>query len=132
MKMKKLSRRKLFKLIGSLFSVSTFGLWLGGTRRTLSMSRPAKKILSSNMPGGLSFNDDLIIYSKENDLKIFSSSCTHLGCKISHISEDELICPCHGSRFSKEGRILNGPAQKSLKQLKHEIDISSGDIIVYV
>jgi len=130
--MKKITRRKLFKIIGSLFSFTTFGIWISGTQRTLSMSRKDKKIISSTIASGLSFVDDLIVYRFEEDIKIFSSSCTHLGCKINHVSENELICPCHGSRFSTDGMVLNGPAQKSLRKLKHEIDLSSGDIIVYV
>lgn len=43
--------------------------------------------------------------------------CTHLGCALNYNSdEDTLECPCHGSRFTKDGKLINGPAQYDLKK----------------
>lgn len=42
--------------------------------------------------------------------------CPHLGCAlIWNKSERSWDCPCHGSRFSENGQLLDGPAQKGLK-----------------
>ena len=45
--------------------------------------------------------------------------CTHLGCALKFNSDERSYdCPCHGSRFSESGRLLNGPAIKSCKALR--------------
>ena len=45
--------------------------------------------------------------------------CTHLGCLTAWKPElNAIACPCHGSRFSREGQKLAGPAPKPLPWLK--------------
>lgn len=46
-----------------------------------------------------------------------STVCTHLGC-IAKPMRDGFDCPCHGSRFGRDGTVLKGPAPKSLPWLK--------------
>lgn len=42
--------------------------------------------------------------------------CTHMGCKLTWNQEEGTWdCPCHGSRFDREGALLDGPAVKRLK-----------------
>lgn len=41
--------------------------------------------------------------------------CPHLGCRLTwNPDEKTWDCPCHGSRFDSQGRILEGPAQNNL------------------
>jgi len=43
--------------------------------------------------------------------------CTHMGCKPKwNPAEESWDCPCHGSRFSKDGKIIRGPALKDLPE----------------
>jgi glycine/D-amino acid oxidase-like deaminating enzyme/nitrite reductase/ring-hydroxylating ferredoxin subunit len=48
-------------------------------------------------------------------LHAVSPVCTHLGCHVRFNSaEATWDCPCHGSRFDVEGRVLDGPAVRNL------------------
>jgi glycine/D-amino acid oxidase-like deaminating enzyme/nitrite reductase/ring-hydroxylating ferredoxin subunit len=47
-----------------------------------------------------------------------SAKCTHLGCHIHWNSTEECWdCPCHGSHFSVDGEVLNGPAIMDLESV---------------
>lgn len=56
------------------------------------------------------------VFCDENrDLHFVSAECTHLKCSIRwNNDEKSWDCPCHGSRFSHEGKVLNGPANIDL------------------
>ena len=41
----------------------------------------------------------------------FSAICTHQGCTVGSVQNGQIVCPCHGSRFSAQtGAVINGPA----------------------
>ncbi|MGM9335739.1 FAD-dependent oxidoreductase [Streptomyces murinus] len=50
-------------------------------------------------------------------LHAVSARCTHLGCLVAfNRAERAWECPCHGSRFDVDGRVLQGPAVRPLEQ----------------
>ncbi|MFM7579809.1 MAG: cytochrome b6-f complex iron-sulfur subunit, partial [Microcystaceae cyanobacterium] len=41
--------------------------------------------------------------------------CTHLGCVVPwNAAENKFMCPCHGSQYNAEGKVVRGPAPLSL------------------
>lgn len=58
---------------------------------------------------------------RDNDGKLHyvSTTCTHLGCELKwNSAESSWDCPCHGSRFTYTGEIIEGPALESIKPLE--------------
>lgn len=50
-----------------------------------------------------------------------SPICTHLGCTVD-IEGSNLVCPCHGSTFDRDGSVLRGPAEASLRRFPAAVD----------
>ena len=56
--------------------------------------------------------------------------CTHLGCLIHPQPDGSFACPCHGSRYSASGQVIQGPATRPLPYLELQRD-SAGQIVVH-
>ena len=56
----------------------------------------------------------------EGRMHEFSASCTHLGCIVRwNGAEHTWDCPCHGSRYDRLGRVIQGPANRGLSPAGH-------------
>lgn len=59
----------------------------------------------------------------EQDLVVFSRSCTDLGCPITFDPGSEcFFCPCHGGIFSKQGEPMAGPPDRPLYRYQTRIE----------
>lgn len=58
------------------------------------------------------------VYKDENGaFHAVSPNCTHLGCRLSFNAElKSWDCPCHGSRFDVDGKVIDNPALKNLEK----------------
>lgn len=70
-----------------------------------------------------------IIHSKEGFYSL-SAVCTHLGCLTAWKPELGIIaCPCHGSKFKRDGQKIAGPAPRPLPWYRVWLN-DDGDLMV--
>ena len=90
-----------------------------GANLCLDLSDPGNKELST--AGGSLVVDapnDTIIVVRVSDTEVVAVSdiCTHSGCENLYTASSRTFdCPCHGSKFSLTGQVINGPARRALK-----------------
>lgn len=118
------SRRTLLKT--ALAALCGCGLWLMNSLAKRADAIPEDAEISVTVPipaaNQVRFYDREIVVSGAHDLKVFSSACPHLGCRINRVEDGQIVCPCHGSRFDLQGSLLHGPARRGLQTLPFEVD----------
>jgi cytochrome b6-f complex iron-sulfur subunit len=75
------------------------------------------------MPGGAACGrppgatDPIVVVRIDaNTVAAIDAKCTHRGCTVSYNAQNkDLECPCHGSAFATDGRVLSAPATTPLK-----------------
>jgi cytochrome b6-f complex iron-sulfur subunit len=56
---------------------------------------------------------NLFIVHDQHGFSAIAAICTHLGCIVAQ-EPDGFSCPCHGSRFGRDGKVVRGPAPSPL------------------
>lgn len=67
-------------------------------------------------------DDGFFVIRDGDEVCALSSVCTHRGCLVSTQADGSFKCFCHGSRFSPEGVVQNGPATEDLPRLAVRVD----------
>lgn len=67
------------------------------------------KVIKANDQRAGAFRDE------QGTLHVVDTTCTHMGCELTwNSAEKSWDCPCHGSRFTYEGDVVEGPALRPL------------------
>ncbi len=119
-----LARKVFLKRIGHVFVFSIvllLGRLFGGFLfRFLRMERFAQLNLKKIKNDFYSGNEFFVEKSGPN-IRVLSRKCPHLGCTVQRAEgEQKIICPCHGSTFTLQGKYINGPANKDLQALSYQ------------
>ena len=84
-------------------------------------------------PGSVTLDKEqkvFIVRAKEGYFYALSAVCTHLGCIANWKSEEGIVaCPCHGSKFDRDGNVIGGPAPKPLPRFSLSLD-DRGQLVV--
>lgn len=93
--------------------------------------------LKSHPPGdrtlsqGLKGDPTYLVVENDGTLATYglNAVCTHLGCVVPwNAAENKFICPCHGSQYNNQGKVVRGPAPLSLA-LAH-VDLQDGKVLL--
>ncbi len=71
----------------------------------------------------------VIIFTDPNgQLTALNARCPHQGCSVEWDAEAQILnCPCHGSTFTADGTVAQGPAQASLAAFETQVE---GELIL--
>lgn len=88
---------------------------------------------TSSVPvgGGYIDKSNLVVVTQPQagEFKAFTATCTHAGCTVANVTNNQIICPCHGSVFSaKDGSVVNGPASSGLAPMTTKVNGSNVDV----
>ena len=87
------------------------------------LSSPSKRFrvsLPQTLAAGEAFTPvgrNVAVYRDEQGVYAISRVCTHLGCIVNPTAEG-FECPCHGSRYDRDGVVTKGPAPRPLDWLQ--------------
>ena len=57
--------------------------------------------------------------TESGELITLSPKCKHLGCTVGWNNNNKTWdCPCHGSRYASDGKVIRGPAQRDLDRIQ--------------
>ena len=86
-----------------------------GITLTINSSSPLSGVGSAALVQ-TNAGDFLVAHTAQNSFVALSAICTHQTCIITGFGNQTYVCPCHGSTYDINGRVLDGPAPAPLAQ----------------
>ena len=90
----------------------------GGSGLTIDLTvAPFDQVLSRNWV--LHPDEDVLIVNYEDEIRAFTSVCTHEGCSRNWAyGRGTLTCRCHSSMYDYLGKVIGGPATRDLAEFQ--------------
>lgn len=73
----------------------------------------------------------LLIRTSTTAVAAVSDICTHAGCGVryDHVNRN-LVCPCHGSKYTLTGTVIQGPAFRPLARYQTQLDATANQLTI--
>ena len=125
--------------VGAVLAMSALGACASLVTRTVTPVDGALRLALAQYPELAADGGSLKVMPKGSTDPIYvlalgsrrfaavSPICTHLGCTV-EIEQARLVCPCHGSMYDREGRVLRGPAEEALAS--YRAALTPDDVLV--
>jgi Rieske Fe-S protein len=121
--------RRNFLLLGAAFAagcVAPGGVKLGsgGRERVINAGLAAQYMAD----GVYTRYRNLGFFIVRRGARLFalSSVCTHRHCTLEAEADRTFLCPCHGSAFDPDGKVIEGPARRDLPTYEISTDENGG------
>jgi menaquinol-cytochrome c reductase iron-sulfur subunit len=112
--------------------------WIkAGTLNELTANVPVPRVLAVPRSDGWyrarSRETVFLVWNGARDVKVFSATCTHLGCQVLwDVETTHFKCPCHGGVYAATGEVLDGPPPRPLQAIEARVDAADDSILVRV
>jgi Rieske Fe-S protein len=84
----------------------------------------------SKAGGTVKVSDEVMLIRKsDTEFTAIKTVCTHKGCDV-ELEGDKFVCPCHGSEFTLDGKVTEGPAKTDLKTFETIFDSEKGTVTI--
>ena len=126
------SRRDFLSVVAASSAATCLG-GLSGCAARLSGTYAMGNVAGLDVGGVLTIADTpLAVFRDDDGLWATTTICTHLQCDMlvdGSVSADEQVCDCHGSVFTGDGDVVQGPATAPLDNFAVSVD-GEGEIVV--
>lgn len=122
-----MNRRDVLKAGAVTGAIAVAGVSVSSCANEAAVTMSADSITLTDIPvgGGVVVSEPPVVLTQPTagEIKAFTAICPHQGCKVSEVSNNEIYCPCHGSKFSAvDGSVIQGPAVEGLAAAAVAVD----------
>lgn len=122
-----MKRRDVLKAGAVTGALAVVGVSVSSCANETAVTMSADSITLADIPvgGGVVVSEPPVVVTQPTagEVKAFTSICPHQGCKVSEVTNNEIYCPCHGSKFSAiDGSVIQGPATEGLAAAAVAVD----------
>ncbi len=125
------TRKNFVRILGGLVAGFFGWMWLRLGEEQANRESRLEFRHNEELPMGVTLFGKYYLVRNEQNVRAFSTVCTHAGCRIGKGGAGAVQCGCHGSQFdAASGQPLRGPAIRPLEQFECNLDRANKQWVV--